>query len=31
MDILTVTGCVNIKDARRKIADKLIGDNIYRF
>ncbi len=25
-----VTG-VNIKDARRRIADKLIGDNIYRF
>jgi alkylation response protein AidB-like acyl-CoA dehydrogenase len=31
MDILTVTGCVNIKDARRKIADKLIEENSYRF
>ena len=31
MDILTVTGCVNIKDARRMIADKLIEDNSYKF
>ncbi len=31
MDILTATGCVNIKDARRKIADKLIEDNSYKF
>jgi hypothetical protein len=31
MDILTGTGCVNIKDARRLIADKLIEDNIYKF
>lgn len=31
MDILTVTGCVNIKDARRKIAEKLIEDNSYKF
>ena len=31
MDILTGTDCVNIKDARRMIADKLIGDNMYKF
>lgn len=31
MDILTATGCVNIKDARRKIAEKLIEDNSYKF
>jgi alkylation response protein AidB-like acyl-CoA dehydrogenase len=31
MDILTATGCVNIKDARRMIADKLIADNLYKF
>jgi len=31
MDILTGTECVNIKDARRKIADKLIEDNTYKF
>jgi alkylation response protein AidB-like acyl-CoA dehydrogenase len=31
MDILTATECVNIKDARRIIADKLIGDNMYKF
>jgi alkylation response protein AidB-like acyl-CoA dehydrogenase len=31
MDILTATGCVNIKNARRVIADKLIADNSYRF
>jgi len=31
MDILTGTECVNIKDARRKIADKLIDDNTYKF
>jgi alkylation response protein AidB-like acyl-CoA dehydrogenase len=31
MDLLTATECVNIKDARRKIADKLIADNIYKF
>jgi alkylation response protein AidB-like acyl-CoA dehydrogenase len=31
IDLLTVTECVNIKDARRKIADKLIEDNTYRF
>jgi hypothetical protein len=28
---LTREGCVNIKDARRRIADKLIGDNSYKF
>jgi hypothetical protein len=31
IDILTVTKYVNIKDARRRIADKLIADNIYKF
>jgi alkylation response protein AidB-like acyl-CoA dehydrogenase len=31
MDLLTATECVNIKDARRKIADKLIADNVYKF
>ena len=31
MDILTGTECINIKDARRMIADKLIEDNTYRF
>jgi hypothetical protein len=31
MDILTATECVNIKDARRIIADKLISDNTYKF
>jgi alkylation response protein AidB-like acyl-CoA dehydrogenase len=31
IDILTVTESVNIKNARRIIADKLIGDNIYKF
>ena len=31
IDILTATGCVNIKNARRIIADKLIGDNSYKF
>ncbi|MGB8358683.1 MAG: acyl-CoA dehydrogenase family protein [Bacteroidales bacterium] len=28
---LTREGCVNVKDARRRIADKLIGDNSYKF
>lgn len=28
---LTKEGCVNVKDARRRIADKLISDNSYRF
>jgi len=28
---LTDTGCVNIKDARRMIADKLIADQVYKF
>jgi alkylation response protein AidB-like acyl-CoA dehydrogenase len=31
MDILTATECVNIKEARRKVADKLIEDNTYKF
>ena len=31
IDILTAMGCVNIKNARRIIADKLIGDNSYKF
>ena len=28
---LTRVDCVNVKDARRKIADKLIEDNVYKF
>jgi HEAT repeat protein len=28
---LTNTGCVNVKDARRRVADKLIEDNVYKF
>jgi alkylation response protein AidB-like acyl-CoA dehydrogenase len=28
---LTRMDCVNVKDARRRIADKLIEDNIYKF
>jgi len=28
---LTRVDCVNVKDARRRIADKLIEDNIYKF
>jgi len=28
---LTALGYLNVKDARRRIADKLIGDNEYRF
>ena len=28
---LTRVGCVNVKDARRRIADKLIEDNAYKF
>jgi alkylation response protein AidB-like acyl-CoA dehydrogenase len=31
IDILTTTKCVNIKEARRIIADKLIEDNTYKF
>lgn len=31
MDILTLTGCTNIKESRRLIADKLIADNVYKF
>jgi hypothetical protein len=31
IDILSTVSAVNIKDARRKIADKLIEDNTYRF
>lgn len=31
VDILTKTAGVNVKDARRRIADKLIEDNEYRF
>lgn len=31
IDILTTVSGINIKDARRKIADKLIEDNSYRF
>jgi hypothetical protein len=28
---LTRVQCINVKDARRRIADKLIGDNSYKF
>jgi hypothetical protein len=28
---LTRVDCVNVKDARRRIADKLIEDNSYKF
>jgi alkylation response protein AidB-like acyl-CoA dehydrogenase len=31
IDNLTKVGCVNVKDARRRIADKLIADNSYKF
>jgi hypothetical protein len=31
VDTLTKVAGVNTKDARRKIADKLIEDNAYRF
>ena len=31
IDILTTVSGINIKDARRKVADKLIEDNSYRF
>ena len=31
IDNLTRVGCVNVKDARRRIADKLIADNSYKF
>jgi HEAT repeat protein len=28
---LTRVECTNVKDARRRIADKLIEDNLYKF
>lgn len=31
IDILTRVNCINSKDARRRIADKLIEDNQYKF
>jgi alkylation response protein AidB-like acyl-CoA dehydrogenase len=31
IDILTNTGGINVKNARRRIADKLIEDNSYKF
>jgi hypothetical protein len=31
IDALTVVSGVNVKDARRRIADKLIEDNTYKF
>ena len=31
IDILTSVAGVNVKDARRRIADKLIADNVYKF
>ncbi|MDR2886399.1 MAG: acyl-CoA dehydrogenase family protein [Bacteroidales bacterium] len=31
IDELTKTSCINVKEARRRIADKLIADNCYKF
>jgi alkylation response protein AidB-like acyl-CoA dehydrogenase len=31
VEILTKVSCVNVKEARRRIADKLIADNAYKF
>ncbi|HKK42730.1 MAG TPA: acyl-CoA dehydrogenase family protein [Bacteroidales bacterium] len=31
IETLTRVECINVKDARRRIADKLIEDNMYRF
>jgi len=31
IELLSKVSCVNIKDARRRIADKLIEDNSYKF
>jgi alkylation response protein AidB-like acyl-CoA dehydrogenase len=31
IETLTGVDCVNVKDARRRIADRLIEDNIYKF
>jgi alkylation response protein AidB-like acyl-CoA dehydrogenase len=31
IESLTSVDCVNVKDARRRIADKLIEDNLYKF
>lgn len=31
IDTLTKVNGVNVKDARRRIADKLIEDNVYKF
>ena len=31
IDTLTRVNGINVKDARRRIADKLIADNIYKF
>jgi hypothetical protein len=31
VETLTKVDCVNVKDARRRIADKLIEDNVYKF
>ncbi|HEX2975318.1 MAG TPA: acyl-CoA dehydrogenase family protein [Bacteroidales bacterium] len=31
VDNLTKVSCINVKDARRRIADKLIEDNSYKF
>ena len=31
IEILSKVNCINIKDARRRIADKLIEDNSYKF
>jgi len=31
IEILSKVNCINVKDARRRIADKLIEDNLYKF
>jgi alkylation response protein AidB-like acyl-CoA dehydrogenase len=31
IEALTETSCVNVKEARRRIADRLIADNSYKF
>jgi alkylation response protein AidB-like acyl-CoA dehydrogenase len=31
IETLTKIECINVKDARRRIADKLIEDNVYKF
>jgi hypothetical protein len=31
IEILSKVNCINVKDARRRIADKLIEDTVYKF